>query len=100
MQLAGAEHPRVAGADLLDETRTRAWHADDEDRRLRRIAPGRGSRKEVRRREFDQIIHLSSQRLDIEAFAGLRPLLPMKSIGLGKARKGLVAAFGIVQQHA
>src|SRR5260370_37749928 len=97
VQLAGAEHPRMAGGDLLDEARTRARHSDDEDRRLRRVAPRGGGRKEVGCGEFDQIIHLSSQPVDIEVFAGFRALLPMKSIGLGKAGEGLVAAFGIVQ---
>ena len=100
VQLAGAEHARMAGGNLLDEARARARHADDEDRRLRRVAPRGGGRKKVGRGKFDQIIHLSSQRVDIEAFAGRRPLLPMKCIGLGKAGKRLVAALGVVQQHA
>src|SRR5207248_10842634 len=100
MQFAGAEHARMARGDLLDEARTRARHTDDEYRRLRWVAPRRGSRKEIGRREFDEIVHLPSQRADIETFAGLRPLLPMKSIGVGKARKRLIAPFGVVQQYA
>src|SRR5438445_13746800 len=90
----------MAGGDLLDEARAGARHADDEDRRFRRVAPGCRGGKERRRGELDQIVYLALQRAVIENFTGLCSLLPIKGIGFGKAGKGLVAAPVIVQQHA
>jgi hypothetical protein len=43
---------------------------------------------------------LRLQHIDVEALARRRPLLPMKSIGLGKAGESLVVTFGVIEQHA
>ena len=39
--LTRAEDLAVAGSNLLDQAGAGAWHADDKDRRLRRVAPTR-----------------------------------------------------------